>query len=156
LSLAGLQPGERLYDLGSGDGRVVCLAAEEFGAQAVGVEISPLHCLAAWLRAALQRSRQQLAGRPSSVGQIDLRCANFYRFDLSGADVVYAYMTAGSAERLRPRLEAQLKPGARVLAVSFPFQGWMPAAFDRPGLVFLYRMPPESGSLENFLFEEMV
>ena len=141
LALAGLRRGETLYDLGAGDGRVLLLAAREFGARAVGVEISPLHCLAARLSARWRGLSPQVA----------VRCADFNRVDLSGADVVYLYMTAGPAERLRPHLERQLRPGARVVAVSFAFAGWKPAAYDPESLVFVYTMPPVPGGLEAFL-----
>jgi SAM-dependent methyltransferase len=144
LALAALQPGEFFYDLGAGDGRVLILAAREFGARAVGVEISPLQVLAAWL-AALQA---HLGDR------VSLKWADFNRVDLAGADVVFAYLTSGPAARLRPLLERQLKPGARVVTVSVSFEGWQPVAYDREDLLFLYRMPPEPGSLETYLLKE--
>jgi len=51
LELAQVRPGETVYDLGAGDGRVLVIAARDFGAQAVGIEIEPVHCAVAWLRA---------------------------------------------------------------------------------------------------------
>ncbi len=142
LQLVNLQPGELFYDLGAGDGRVL-LAAAGFGARVVGVEISPVHCLVIWL-----------AARMRGLGsQITVRCADFNRTTLADADVVFAYMTAGPAERLRPRLEAQLRPGSRVVTVSFSFKGWKPVAYDPETLVFVYHMPPEPGGLEAYLQE---
>lgn len=141
LKLAGLRPGERFYDLGAGDGRVLFAAAGEFGARAVGVEISPLHCLVIGLSARLR----------GLSDRVSVRCADFNSVPLGDADVVFAYMTAGPAERLRPRLERQLKPGARVVAVSFSFAGWKPVDYDPETLVFVYRMPPEPGGLEAYL-----
>jgi SAM-dependent methyltransferase len=104
LELAQVRPGEVIYDLGAGDGRVLVLAAREFQARAVGVEISPLHCLVSWLYARINRVS----------GLVSIRRADFYSADLSGADVVFAYMTSLQVARLRPHLESQLNAGARV------------------------------------------
>ena len=141
LELARLRPGEILYDLGAGDGRVLDIAAREFGARAIGIEISPMHCLLAGIRIWLGRT-----GERAKVIR-----GNLYECDLSGADVVFAYLLREQAARLRRRLESHLRPGARVVAVSADFDGWEPAAFDEDGLIFMYRMPPPRGSVESFL-----
>ena len=60
LQLAKLQPGETLYDLGAGDGRVLIMAAKEFGAQAVGIEIGPVQCALGWLRSWFSGGRQSI------------------------------------------------------------------------------------------------
>jgi len=144
LKMAGVRPGEVVYDLGAGDGRVLILAAREFGAKAVGIEISPVHCLEAWIKARLNR-----------VGaRVTVRLGNFYTADLAKADVVFAYMTSSQAPRLRPYLESSLKPGARVVTISFDFDGWQPLEFDRENLLFLYRMPPQPGSLSTYLAQK--
>jgi len=141
LALAHVRPGEVVYDLGSGDGRVPVLAAREFQAHAVGVEISPLHCLVSRLYARAQR-----------VGaQVDILQTDFYKVDLSEADVVFAYMTSAQVARLRPRLEGQLRAGARVVTISFDMDGWEPQAVDRDQLIFLYQMPPRPGNLGTYL-----
>lgn len=144
LRLANVQPGETVYDLGAGDGRVLVLAAREFGAKAVGIEISPVHCLLVWLRAGLAGVSRQAT----------IRWGNFYRADLTDADVVYAYVTSSQAKRLRACLETRLKPGTRVVTVSSDLDGWQPAAIDRADLVFLYLMPPMAGSIATFLAED--
>src|SRR5215208_6934897 len=84
LALANLQPNEVLYDLGAGDGRVLLIAAREFGAKAIGIEIGPIQCALIWLRVAT-----------SGFGnQIRVRWANFYQTDLRDADVVFVYATS--------------------------------------------------------------
>jgi SAM-dependent methyltransferase len=144
LELARLQPGETFYDLGSGDGRVLIAAARQFGARAIGIEVSPLHCLVA-------RVRAQAAG----VGkQVTIRWGNFYRADLGDADVVYQFGHSRFAERLRLQLGRQLKAGARIVSINVDLPGWQPAAVDREDLVFLYRMPPPSGDVTSFLMQE--
>ncbi len=144
LDLARVQPGDLVYDLGSGDGRVLLAAARFFGARAVGIEISPLHCLAARFLALIN----------GVSDSIEIRLGDFYKADLRDADVVFAFMTSRQARRLRDTLPARLPPGARVVTVSFDFDGWLPTRIDRENLVFLYEMPPTPGSLGDFLAQE--
>ncbi len=144
LQLAQIRPGEVLYDLGAGDGRVLIMAAREFGARAVGVEISPVHCLVAWLSA-----------RTKGVeDRVRVRLGNFYTTRLADADVVFAYMTSKQAPRIRRHLEQQLRPGARVVTISFDIDGWQPDNFDNQELIFLYCMPPTPGHLGSFLAQK--
>src|SRR5512144_2575311 len=79
LKLANLQPHETLYDLGAGDGRVLLIAARDFGARAVGLEIGPIQCVLIWLRVTASGSGKQ----------IKIRWGNFYKADLHDADVVF-------------------------------------------------------------------
>ena len=132
LQLAKLQPGEKLYDLGAGDGRVLMMAAKEFGAQAVGIEIGPVQCVVGWLRILFSGSRQK----------VQIRCANFYKSDVSDADVVFIYATSSQTSRLLPLLERQLRPGARVVSIAADFPDWQPSEVDREWLIFMYEMPP--------------
>lgn len=132
LRPAGLQPGEVLYDLGAGDGRVLIIAAREFGARAIGIEIGPVQCLLCWLRL--------LWGGLSRQVQIERR--DFMQADLHRADVVYAYITSAQVQRLQHHLELQLRPGARVVTLACDLSSWQPAAIDRQTLAFLYVMPP--------------
>ncbi len=146
LQMAGLQPGERLYDLGAGDGRVLVIAAREFGAFAVGIEISPVHCLIAWFRALFYGMSRQ----------ISIRCSSFFSTRIEEADVVFAYVTPGHASRLRPFLERQLKNGARVVTLSAEIEGWQPDDIDSSELVFLYYIPPTSGSIATYLSAKVI
>ncbi len=135
LLLANVQPGELVFDLGAGDGRVLITAVREFKAHAVGIEISPIHCLIA-----LARIRMSNVSDRASI-----RCGNFYKFDFSSADVVFIYATSRHANRLIPLLEKQLKNGARVVTISSSLDAWQPERIDREDLVFLYRIPPVKG-----------
>ena len=141
LKLVNLQPGETLYDLGSGDGRVLVMAAKDFEAQAVGIEAGPVQCVQAWLNA--------LFNGVSS--QVRVKRGNFFKSDLSEADVVFAYLTSNYVPRLEAQLIEQLKPGARVVTISFDFPNWEPAAFDKRELIFMYTMPPTAGDLGSYL-----
>ena len=114
LEAGRVKPGEMVYDLGSGDGRVVIAAAQKFGARAVGVELMP-----DLVRKARERIQSLgLADRASIVEDSALRV------DLSPADVVTMWFLTNSNLRLRPHLERQLKIGARVVSNEFPIRGW--------------------------------
>jgi len=136
LELAGLRPGETLYDLGAGDGRVLIMAAVEFGAHAVGIEIGPAQCALGWLRVLSSGSGTKAR----------MNWGNFYRADLSGADVVFVYLTSSQTSRLGPLLERDLRPGARVVSIAADFPDWEPLRVDRESLIFVYQMPPASAS----------
>jgi len=133
LQLANLQSGETLYDLGAGDGRILLVAANEFGAQAVGIEIGPVQCLLGWLKIWLSGNRRR----------VRMRCGDFFKSDISAADVVFVYATSSQTSRLPPLLERQLKPGARVVSVAADFPDWQPTIVDRELLIFVYEMPPK-------------
>ncbi len=128
LQLAKLQPNETLYDLGAGDGRVLVIAAKEFGAQAVGIEIGPVQCAIIWWNAFWNRISSK----------VKVEAGNFFQADLSKADVVFAYLTSDQADRLQKKFEVELKSGARVITISFNLPGWEPVYFDRENLIFLY------------------
>ena len=145
LKMAKLQPGETVYDLGAGDGRILLLAAEEFGAKAIGVEASPLQYLVAVARSFFSGNRQN----------IQVRRENFYKADFSDADVLFAYMTPDHAIRFQDKFVAQLKPGARVVMIAFDFPHWMPSDVDQDNLIFMYEMPPEEGGLTAYLVKQL-
>lgn len=133
LRLADLGPGEAFYDLGAGDGRTLVIAAREFGARATGIEIGPAQCLVCWVNARLS----------GTSPMVRVKRGDFYRADVSGADVVFVYATSRELVRLQKHLEGQLRGGARVVTVGSDFPGWEPVKVDRENLLFLYVMPPQ-------------
>jgi predicted RNA methylase len=117
LEAGRVKPGDMVYDLGSGDGRIVITAAQKFGARAVGVEI----------RADLVRMAQE---RIHSLGldeRVRMLEDSALRIDLSPADVVIMCLMTNSNERMKPNLEKYLKHGARVVSNEFPIRGWRTA-----------------------------
>jgi predicted RNA methylase len=143
LKLVGLKQDETLYDLGAGDGRVLLIAAKEFDAKAVGVEIGPIQCALIWLRVVA-----------SGLGnKIQIQWGNFFKTDLSEADVVYIYATSTEVIKLAPYLEKQMKPGSRVVSISADFPEWEPSTFDDRELIFVYDMPPKEGSLTTYMLK---
>jgi len=119
-----------LYDLGSGDGRVLVMAAKEFGAQAVGIEIGPVQCAVSWTNSLLNRVSSKVKVEPG----------NFYNTDLSRANVVFAYLTSDQAGRLQEKIKNEMKTGARVVTISFNFPDREHTYFDRENLIFLYEI----------------
>lgn len=137
LEIARLKSGETLYDLGCGDGRILTTAARDFGARAVGVELSP---------ALVRRARQAV----ESLGlqdQVRVIEGDLMQVDLSGADVVALYLLTEANEQLRPKLERELKPGARVVSLEFRIKGWKPSRVEKveahrhPYTIYLYELP---------------
>jgi len=138
LDAAGLKTGEVLYDLGSGDGRVLVTAAQQYGAKAVGVEISPDQ-----IRASNVKIRRLKLEDRCRIIEGDL-----LKVDLSEADVVTIYLLTTSNDLLKPNLEKYLKPGARVVSHDYQIRGWIPSkiekveAFKREHTLYVYQMPP--------------
>ncbi len=137
LELANIKPGETVYDLGSGDGRVLIEAVEKYKAKAIGVEISPR--LVA--KATANIEKEGLSDQ-AHVIQGDVLTA-----DLTGADVVFLYLATPLNEKLRPRFERFLKAGARVISHDYAVPGWKPFRTEKTDdrhahLIYVYEMPP--------------
>src|SRR5579864_181880 len=139
LQLAHLKPGEMVYDLGSGEGHIVITAARKFKARAVGIELSPELCNLATLHIKAQGLEDQ----------IRIIHANLLKVDLSPADVVTIYLLTASNELLRPNLERDLRPGARVVSHDYQIRGWKPSAVEkvsaegRSRTIYLYEIGPK-------------
>lgn len=139
LDVAALKPGETLYDLGCGDGRILVAAVQKYRAKAVGVELSPR--VAKDARDNLQKNNVQ---DMASVVEGDLM-----KVDLSPADVVTVYLTTEFNQELRPNLEKYLHPGARVISFEYPIPGWKPQRKETTDLynhkhtIYVYTMPPQ-------------
>jgi len=116
LELAEVGPDDTVYDLGSGDGRIVIAAAQKFGARAVGVEIDGKLC---------ELSSEEIAklGLQKSARIIH---GDMFEVDLGPATVVTLYQLTRINKRLRPLLEKKLRRGARVVASDFEIPGWKP------------------------------
>jgi SAM-dependent methyltransferase len=137
LKAADIKPNEMVYDLGSGDGRVVITAAREYGARAVGVEISPKE---------VAESRKKIADAKLEK-RVRIVEADIMTVDLSEADVVTMYLLTSSNDVIRPNLEKYLKPGSRVISHDYPVRGWEPKrvheveALKRVHHLYVYEMP---------------
>jgi SAM-dependent methyltransferase len=138
LTSAELKPGEILYDLGCGDGRILFEAAQKFGAHAVGVELS----------AKLVKGVNEKVRSLGLQDQIKVIQGNFLNVDLRAADVVTLYLLRLANEKLKPNLKKQLKAGARVVSHDYEIMGWKPdrvdrvVVYQRAHTIYVYRMPP--------------
>jgi len=120
LTLAQLKPGEIIYDLGCGDGRVVIMAAQEFGASGVGVE----------MREDLVKQALSKVSELGLDGRVKIVQSDMFKVDLAQADVVTLYLTTSANDKVKPKLESELKLGARVVSHDYEILGWRSVKVD--------------------------
>jgi tRNA A58 N-methylase Trm61 len=136
LALASVKPDETLFDLGSGDGRMVITAARDFHAKVVGVEIR--RCL-------VTECRREVKEMGLSH-QVKIRCSNFKEVSLRKADVLAMYLSDYTLNLLAPKFAKELRPGARIVNFHYEIPGWAPAnrievtpaGWKEPHLIYLY------------------
>lgn len=116
LALAELRAGEVFFDLGAGDGRTVLMAAKDFGARAVGVE----------LREDLVKKALSSVYEQSLQDRITIVNGDMFNVDLTSADVVFLYLTTSANEKIKPKLETELKRGVRIVSHDYEIVGWKP------------------------------
>ena len=135
LDAAGVEAGDVLYDLGSGDGRIVIAAAKRFGVRGVGIDIDP------------QRTEEANANAKAAgvTELVEFRTANLFDTDLSEATVVTLYLLPEVNKRLRPKLLRELPAGARIVSHAFDLGDWTPErSFDIAGsTVYVWRVREE-------------
>ncbi|HDI75407.1 MAG: RNA methyltransferase [Thermoprotei archaeon] len=136
LQLAEVKPGEVVYDLGCGDGRIIITAAKDFGAYAVGIEIR-------------KDLVEQCIRKVKELGledRITIVYGNFFEVDISEADVVTLYLLTSVNEKLKTKFLKELKPSARIVSHDFEILGWKPSLVEdireewRNHKVYLYLM----------------
>jgi predicted RNA methylase len=120
LKLADLKAGEVLFDLGAGDGRTVTMAAKSFGARAVGVE----------LREDLAKKALSSIHDNGLADRVTIVNGDMFNVNLGSADVVFLYLTTSANEKIKPKLEAELKKGVRVVSHDYEIVGWKPVKVD--------------------------
>lgn len=137
LTLADVKPGELVYDLGAGDGRIISSAVKDFNAKAIGIELHESR-----YEAIAKRIERERLGNSASVIRAD-----FFKINLSRADVVTLYLLTAVNSMIKPKLERELKPGARVVSHDFPVHGWVPLYVEKVSdkfnshVVYLYQIP---------------
>ena len=130
LSMADVKPGEVVYDLGSGDGRIIVMAAREFHATSVGIEVNQFWIL--WTRAKVALFHLS--------GKVNVVWGNFFNQDLSKANIVTLYLLQYTNQKLKPKLEKELKPGTRIISHAYTFDGWNPQKVDEESKIYMYRI----------------
>ena len=130
LVLAKIKPGELVYDLGCGDGRIIVSAVTRFDARAVGIEIDPLRY--AWVKLLVKLMR--------IADKAEIIFGDFFKQDLSQADVVTCYLLQPTNEKLEAKLLRELKPGTRVVSYTFTFPNMKLVAHDRGSKIYCYQI----------------
>jgi len=128
LELAEVKLGETLYDLGSGDGRILIVAARDFGAKAIGIEIDRR-----LVATSLQRLRAEKLEEKVKVTE-----GNFFTTNIGDADVVTLYLRQDTNNRLGAKFKRELKPGTRIVSYTFHITGWTPTKVDEKTPIYLY------------------
>ncbi|MFH1328781.1 MAG: class I SAM-dependent methyltransferase [Candidatus Bathyarchaeota archaeon] len=141
LSLAGLCSDDLVCDLGCGTGEILVTAAQNFGAKAVGVELDRR----LYKKAMYRIRKRQLDDRVKVIHN------DLFRFNLGDADVVTLYLTDDANAKVKPKLDWELKKGAKVVSHDFKVPGWMPSKIEfidkrlrlmsPEGILYLYRYP---------------
>jgi ubiquinone/menaquinone biosynthesis C-methylase UbiE len=133
LKLAGVKPTDVVYDLGCGDGRIVIMAAKNFGAHGVGVDIDPVRIQEARANAKLYNVENLVRFEEGDL----------FHVDLQDATVITLYLLPHSNLRLRPKLLSDLKPGSRVVTHSFSMGEWEPEKEEEVdgAAIYLWTIP---------------
>jgi len=116
LKLANVKNTDLVYDLGCGDGRIVILAAQRFGARGVGIDIDPQR---------IKEAREN-ARKAGVAGKVEFRNEDLFEADISKASAVMLYLFPWVNLKLRPKLLNELKPGTRVVSHSHHMGDWVP------------------------------
>jgi SAM-dependent methyltransferase len=114
LEFANVGPNDLVYDLGSGDGRIPIMAAQEFGARAVGIELDEK----------LRAHAEEKVRDYGLTERVSFRADDFFKADLRDATVVTLYLLTQVNGYLGPRLASQLAKGTRVVTLDYPVPGW--------------------------------
>ncbi len=117
LEAAGVSQDDTVYDLGSGDGRMLVRAAKAHGARGVGFEIS---------RRLVEEARQAIAAA-GVQDRVEIREQDIFDADLGSATVVTLFLMTSANRRLRPKLDGELRPGVRVASYKWEIPGWNPS-----------------------------
>jgi SAM-dependent methyltransferase len=135
LRLAGVKKSDVVYDLGSGDGRIVIAAAKEYGASGVGIDIDPQ-------RTGEAEANSKAAGVTKLV---KFRTGDLFEADVSEATVVMLYLWPWINLKLRPKLLKELKPGTRIVSHYHDMGDWPPEKKIVVGghNIYLWTVPPQ-------------
>jgi len=128
LTMAEVDDEDLVYDLGSGDGRIVIEAAHRYHAHGVGVEADPLRVI--WSNIKISRK-----GVRKNVRII---WGNLFHQNLKPASVVILFLWGRTNDKLKDKLQEELEPGTRIVSYVWKFDGWNPVKVDRKERIYLY------------------
>ena len=125
LEFADVKKADVVFDIGSGDGRMVIQAAKKYGAKGMGIELD----------SRLVEMARAEAKKDGADQLVEFRQGDALKADISDATVVTLYMLPSFNKQLRPILEKQLQPGARVVVHDYPIEGWNPVKWEEMPLM---------------------
>ena len=128
LEMAQVTNNDLVYDLGSGDGRIVMEAARKCDARAVGIEADPIRYIWSKIKVLLWGMQKK----------VTITWGNFFREDLSRATVVTLFLSQKANQKLKQKLQCELKPGTRVVTYYWSFNGWEPVQTDKEKRIYMY------------------
>lgn len=128
LEMAEVRPDDVVYDLGSGDGRIVIESARKYRAKGIGIEADPLRVI--WSRIAVMVLRLN--------HRVKIIWGDIFRADISEASVVTVFLWQRTNTKLKKKLQRQLRPGTRVVSYIWTFEDWIPVDEDKEDRVYLY------------------
>jgi cyclopropane fatty-acyl-phospholipid synthase-like methyltransferase len=129
LKIAKIKPGDIVYDLGSGDGRVLIESARHFGAKAVGIEIDPLRYIITKIKIHFLHLQDD----------VRIIWGNFFKHDLSDADIIIVYLSQDANMKLSEKLSRELKPGTRIVSHTFTFCCFEEIKTGEDSPIYLYK-----------------
>ncbi|MGB9980477.1 SAM-dependent methyltransferase [Methanobacterium sp.] len=139
LDMAEVGPDDIVYDLGSGDGRIVINAVKKYNAKAVGLEADPSRVF--WSRLVITLSG--IGNRAKIIW------GNFFNQDISEATVVTLFLSDTANQKLKSKFIKELKPGTKIVSYVWKFKGWQPVKVDETEEIYLYVMGQSNLSLKN-------
>ncbi len=128
LEMAQIVSEDVVYDLGSGDGRIVVEAARKYQAKGVGIEVDPLRVIWSIINVYLMRLN----------GSVRIVWGNIFHQDISDATIVTLFLWQRTNQKLKKKLLSELKPGTRVVSYIWTFDDWIPVSADEYNRVYLY------------------
>jgi trans-aconitate methyltransferase len=141
LKVVKLQANDVVYDLGSGDGRIVITAAKQYGTRGVGIDIDPERI----------KEAQENAKKAGVADRVRFLQQDLFEANISEATVVTLYLLPAVNERLRPKLLSELRPGTRVVSHNYDMGDWKPLQSLRLTVnsndhhVYFWVVPPRTG-----------
>jgi phospholipid N-methyltransferase len=128
LEIAEVNSEDILYDLGSGDGRIIIETARKYNANAVGIEADPLRYIWSKLMILLYGVNQK----------VKVIWGNFFNKDLTSATIVTLFLSSKANQQLKTKLQNELKPGTRIVSYYWTFHEWEPVKEDRKDKIYMY------------------
>ena len=129
LNMAKINSSDTLFDLGSGDGRILMMAAARFGIPVIGIEADPIRFLVCFIKVKAYR-----------LSNVRILWGNFFHVNLSEATVVITFLSDKANQRLKNKFQQELRAGTRVVSYHWKYTGWTPVRSNPVSGVYVYEI----------------